>query len=83
MATISRYASILDGLFRGYLREPGFEASVQRDLADGQHRKPGDVPGWFTTAFFHVRDELWAEAADAGSPRRRCDGRGGPGLAAA
>jgi hypothetical protein len=37
-------------LFRGYLREPGFEAIVERDLADGQHRNPGDVPGWFTTA---------------------------------
>jgi hypothetical protein len=61
------YASTLDGLFRGYLREPGFGAIVQRDLADGQHRNPGDVPGWITTTtFFHVPDELLAEAADAG-----------------
>ena len=65
-AAISRYASTLDGLFRGYLREPGFEAIVEHDLADGQHRNPGDVPGWFTTAFFHLPNELSAEAADAG-----------------
>jgi SAM-dependent methyltransferase len=65
-AAISRYASTLDGLFCGYLREPGFEAIVECDLADGQHRNPGDVPGWFTTAFFHLPDELLSEATDAG-----------------
>jgi hypothetical protein len=65
-AAISRYASTLDGLLRGYLREPDFEAIVERDLADGQHRNPGDVPGWFTTAYFHLPDELLSEAADAG-----------------
>jgi ubiquinone/menaquinone biosynthesis C-methylase UbiE len=31
-AAISRYASAVDGLFRGHLREPGFEAIVERDL---------------------------------------------------
>ena len=65
-AAISRYASAVDGLFRGYLREPRFEAIVERDLGDGQHRNPDDVPGWFTTAYFHLPDELLAEAADAG-----------------
>lgn len=65
-AAISRHASTLDGLFRGHLRKPGFEAIVARDIADGQHRNPDDVPCWFTTAFFHLPDELLAEAADAG-----------------
>lgn len=65
-AAISRYASTLDGLFRGYLREPDFEAIVERDLAEGQHRNPDDVPGWFTTAYFHRPDDLAGEAADAG-----------------
>ena len=64
-AAISRYASTLDGLFGGRLREPGFEAIIERDISDGQHRNPDDVPGWFTTAFFHLPDELLAEAADA------------------
>ncbi len=65
-AAISRYASTLDGLFRGHLRDPGFEAIVERDLAEGQHRNPDDVPGWFTTAYFHRPDDLAGEAADAG-----------------
>lgn len=65
-AIISRYASTLDGLFRGYLRADGFEALVERDVAEGQHRNPDGVPGWFTTAYFHEPDELPAEARDAG-----------------
>ncbi len=65
-AVISRYASTLDGLFRGYLRADGFEALVERDVAEGQHRNPDDVPGWFTTAYFHEPDEAPAEARDAG-----------------
>jgi len=65
-AMISRYASTLDGLFRGYLRADGFEELVARDVAEGQHRNPDDVPGWFTTAYFHEPDELPAEAVEAG-----------------
>ena len=65
-AAISRYASALDGLFHGHLREPGFEAIVERDITEGQHHNPDDIPGWFTTAYFHLPDELLAEAADAG-----------------
>ena len=64
-AAISRYASALDGLFRGHLRAPGFEAIVERDLTDGQHRNPNDIPGWFTTAYFHLPEELLAEAVEA------------------
>jgi SAM-dependent methyltransferase len=65
-AAISRYASTLGGLFRGQLRHPGFEAIVERDLIDGQHRNPDDVPEWFTTAYFHEPQELTDEASDAG-----------------
>ncbi len=65
-AVISRYASTLDGLFRGHLRADGFEALVARDIAEGQHRNPDDVPGWFTTAYFHEPDEAPTEARDAG-----------------
>ncbi|NDL58051.1 methyltransferase domain-containing protein [Phytoactinopolyspora sp. XMNu-373] len=65
-AAISRYASTLGGLFRGQLRHPGFEAIVERDLIDGQHRNPDDVPEWFTTAYFHEPRELMDEASDAG-----------------
>ena len=63
---ISRFASVFDGLARGYLLDPAFRAIVQRDLRDGQHRNPSDQPHWFTTAFFHHPDELRSEALEAG-----------------
>jgi SAM-dependent methyltransferase len=65
-AAITRFASTLDGVAQGFLLEPGFEAIVERDLADGQHRNPGAHPGWFTTAYFHRPDELGREVAAAG-----------------
>jgi ubiquinone/menaquinone biosynthesis C-methylase UbiE len=39
-AAISRFASTMDGLLRGHLDDPAFEAIVERDLRDGQHRNP-------------------------------------------
>ena len=65
-AAITRFASTLDGVAQGFLLEPGFEAIVERDLADGQHRNPDGHPGWFTTAYFHRPDELQREVAGAG-----------------
>ncbi|HSR26881.1 MAG TPA: class I SAM-dependent methyltransferase, partial [Actinomycetes bacterium] len=55
-----------DGLLRGYLDEPGFEAIVERDVRDGQHRNPTGRPEWFTTAYFHLPEELAQEVAEAG-----------------
>lgn len=65
-AAISRFASTCDGLFRGFLDQPGFEAVVEGDLRNGVHRNPENRPEWFTTAFFHHPDELSAELAEAG-----------------
>jgi SAM-dependent methyltransferase len=65
-AAISRFASTMDGLLRGSLEEPAFEAIVQRDLRDGQHRNPTGRPEWFTTAYFHLPEELGQEVAEAG-----------------
>jgi SAM-dependent methyltransferase len=65
-AAISRFASLLDGLGRGFLVEPRFHAIVEQDLRDGQHRNPDRVPHWFTTAYFHHPSELPDEAAAAG-----------------
>jgi ubiquinone/menaquinone biosynthesis C-methylase UbiE len=64
-AAITRFASTLDGVAQGFLLEPGFEAIVEQDLADGQHRNPADHPRWFTTAYFHRPDELEREVAAA------------------
>jgi len=65
-AAISRFASLFDGLARGYLFDDRFEAIAMRDLFDGQHRNPSNDPHWFTTAYFHRPDDLEGEAVDAG-----------------
>jgi SAM-dependent methyltransferase len=66
VAAISRFASLFDGLAKGYLFEPGFSDIVDRDLREGQHRNPTDRPEWFTTAYFHHPEELRGEAEQAG-----------------
>jgi ubiquinone/menaquinone biosynthesis C-methylase UbiE len=77
-AAISRFASLLDGLYAGYLRDPSFWPIVERDLADGQHRSP---PGAsvFTTAFFHRPEELAAEVRETGFELEGVFGVEGPG----
>jgi SAM-dependent methyltransferase len=65
-AAISRFASTIDGLFNGFLADDEFEAIVERDLREGQHRNPSGRPGWFTTAYFHRPAEMKEEAGEAG-----------------
>jgi ubiquinone/menaquinone biosynthesis C-methylase UbiE len=65
-AGISRFASVMDGLRMGFLRDKRFAQIVDRDLKDGQHRNPTDEPMYFTDAFFHHPDELRSEVAEAG-----------------
>lgn len=63
---ISRFASLLDGLHRGFLVDPSFVSLVERDLREGQHRNPTNRRGYFTTAYLHHPDELQAEVREAG-----------------
>lgn len=65
-AAISRFASTYDGLLRGFLKDPGFEEIVERDVREGQHRNPTGRPEWFTTAYFHRPEELRGEVIEAG-----------------
>jgi SAM-dependent methyltransferase len=65
-AAISRFASLMDGLARGFIFDPAFRRIVEQDLEEGQHRNPTDRPEWFTTAFFHHPFELAQEAQAAG-----------------
>jgi SAM-dependent methyltransferase len=65
-AAVCRFASLFDGLARGFLFDPEFLPIVERDLDEGQHRNPRRRPHWFTTAYFHHPEELRAEVADAG-----------------
>jgi ubiquinone/menaquinone biosynthesis C-methylase UbiE len=66
VAAISRFASLIDGLARGFLFEPEFRRIVRRDLADGRHVNPDNRPHWFTTAFFHHPEQLHEEITAAG-----------------
>jgi SAM-dependent methyltransferase len=78
-AGISRFASLLDGLVSGWLGEPSFDAIVERDLAEGQHRNPTERDEWFTTAYFHRPDELQGEVIEAGFTFDALFGVEGPG----
>jgi SAM-dependent methyltransferase len=64
-SAISRFAALADGLARGMIFDPDFEAVVRRTLHDGQHRNP-EGREFFTTAFLHRPDELRSEAEAAG-----------------
>jgi ubiquinone/menaquinone biosynthesis C-methylase UbiE len=77
-AAISRFASLLDGLYAGYLSDPAFWPIVERDLADGQHRS-ADVASAFTTAYFHRPEELAGEVEQAGFELEGLFGVEGPG----
>ena len=63
---ISRFASALDGLRAGSLKDPEFVQIVEGDLKDGQHRNPTGKPEYFTDTFFHHPDELRREITEAG-----------------
>lgn len=65
-AAISRFASLIDGLSRGFFHDPAFRKIVAGDLASGQHRNPTENAHYFTTAFFHRPEELDAEVREAG-----------------
>lgn len=78
-AAISRCASLLDGLARRGLTDPGFAEIVAQDLATGQHRNPEEKLEWFTTAYFHRADDLRYEACEAGLDVEKVVGIEGPG----
>ena len=77
-AAISRWASALDGLAYDLLAQPGFRASVQREVSDGRHFNPERRQGLFTTAYFHRPDDLRAELVRAGFDVREVYGVEGP-----
>jgi ubiquinone/menaquinone biosynthesis C-methylase UbiE len=78
-AAISRFASTYDGLLRGFLEDPGFEVIVERDVREGQHRNPTGRLKWFTTAYFHLPEELRDEVIEASFKVEALVGIEGPG----
>src|SRR5262245_59545362 len=73
-AAISRFASTLDGLSRGFLKDPQFANIVRQDLIDGQHRNRTARPEYFMDTFFHHPEELRAEVAEGGFAATRIYG---------
>lgn len=65
-AAVCRFASLIDGLSRGFFRDPDFRKIVAEDLASGQHRNATNDPAYFTTAYFHRPEDLAAEVREAG-----------------
>jgi len=78
-AAISRFASALDGLRQGFLKDTQFADIVRQDLADGRHRNPTGRPEYFMDAFFHHPDQLRDEVAEVGFTAVRVYGVEGPG----
>jgi len=78
-AAINHFASLLDGLARGFIDDPHFATIVEQDLATGQHCNPTDNPDYFTSAFFHRPEELATEIAEAGFEMIELVGIEGPG----
>jgi len=78
---VCRFASLLDGLYEGWLDDPVFRPIVDQDLVDGQHRNPDPVsrPELFTTAYFHTPDALMEEIERAGFTGTTVHGVEGPG----
>jgi SAM-dependent methyltransferase len=76
---ISRFASTMDGLRNGYLKDADFAAIVEQDLKDGQHRNRTTHPEYFMDTFFHHPEELRSEISDAGFALRGIYGVEGPG----
>ena len=66
VAVISRFASTIDGLCKGFLKEDDFAAVVATCVEDGRHANPTRRPGWFTTAYFHHPDDVLPELRDGG-----------------
>lgn len=63
---ISRFASMLAGFRFNRFDDPEFEAMVDQDLLDGQHRNPTQGTNHLGTAFFHKSSELRQEIESSG-----------------
>jgi ubiquinone/menaquinone biosynthesis C-methylase UbiE len=66
VAAISRFASLFDGFFRGFVHDPSFVAIVREDLSSGRHQNPTPNAAYFTSAYFHHPQELSEELEEAG-----------------
>ncbi|HEX5937057.1 MAG TPA: methyltransferase domain-containing protein [Actinomycetota bacterium] len=78
VATISRFAGLLDMMRSGRLSDPRHRPSDE-ELATGKHINLTGDPEYFTTAYFHHPDEIAGEVIDAGLTLEATFGIEGPG----
>jgi ubiquinone/menaquinone biosynthesis C-methylase UbiE len=65
-ASISRFASLIDGLSRGFFEDGDFRKIIEADLSSGLHTNATNKTTYFTTAYFHRAEEFSAEVSEAG-----------------
>jgi hypothetical protein len=75
---ISRFASVLAGFRFNRFDDPEFEAMVDRDLQDGQHRNPVPESKHLGTAYLHKPSELRLEIEKSGLKCEKILGIEGP-----
>ncbi len=68
-AAISRYAPAINGLDVGFIDDPAFAGLLEGVTRTGRHVNPTGNPDYFTTAYFHLPDDLGREAQEAGLER--------------
>ena len=75
---ISRFTSLLDGVWSGLLSDPEFVKIIFNDLESGQHRNPTGNPRYFTSAYFHNPEEFGHEISGQGFRLEKLIGVEGP-----
>ena len=60
------------------MSDPDFREIAQKDLKDGKHLNPKEVPQYFTTAYLHRPGELPEEIEEAGLRHVKTVGLEGP-----
>lgn len=63
---ISRYGTVVEGLFKDYISLPRYADLMLEAARTGIHRNPDRQSGFFTTAYFHTPAELAQELIEAG-----------------
>lgn len=69
-SAIGRYTAFLDGLNRGFIDDPRFQRVILRSIDSGMHDNDTGDPAYFTSAHYHLPQELrqelqWGGFADA------------------
>jgi ubiquinone/menaquinone biosynthesis C-methylase UbiE len=65
-AVISRYASLIDGFQKDLIADDRFYDLLLHDLKTGTHLNKTENLEYFTTAYFHTRQEIISEIAESG-----------------